>query len=328
MMNAERHAIIGRRLKTVPTMLAVTAIALFGFPFIAPLAAISDLARLRFKLPKLRVYLFTLQYLVNDSAEIVAAPFLWLGRAPVETYDRIQMLSADVLVKRADQLLGVRLDLAANALAQIAPGPVIVIARHVSVFDSTLPPLICNTAGLTTRGVIMADMLADPGFDLIYGRLGWKFIQRDDGPGALAQISELASMADESTALLIFPEGRVFSPSVLERTMERLVEKSPERAARLAGLERSLPPRPGGVIGLLAAVPEADVVLISHEGLDNFEGLADLATKVPLNSNVVVSARRIARSEIPTRPAEQVEWLDELWLAQDNEIGRSVSKQV
>lgn len=322
-MGPERKAVISRRSKTVPTVLGATAVGIGGFAFLGPLAVFADIVRFRFKLPTLRVYLFLLQYLVNDSAEILAAPFLWVRRAPVETYDRIQQWSADLMVKRADQLLGVRVELDTSALAQIAPGPVIVIARHTSVFDSTLPSIACNTAGLGTRGLIMAEMLADPGFDIIYGRLGWKFIPRDDGPAALAQVAELAHDADERTALVIFPEGRVFSQSVLERTMERLATKSPDRAVHLAGLQRSLPPRPGGLLGLLAALPDADVVLISHRGLDDFDGLAELATKVPVKSVVEVSARRIGRNEIPTTATSQIEWLDDLWLAQDAEIGLS-----
>lgn len=320
-MKAARQAVISRRAKTIPTMLAATTVGLFGLPLLGPLVVVADVLRMRFKLPTLRVYLFLLQYLLNDSTEILAAPFLWARRAPMSTYDRIQRWSADLMVKRADQLLGVSVEIDTSALTQIAPGPVIVMARHVSVFDSTLPSLACNTAGLGTRGLIMAEMLADPGFDIIYGRLGWKFIPRDDGPAALAQVAEMAEGADHTTALVIFPEGRVFSPTVLGRTLERLAKKSPDRAARLHPLQRSLPPRPGGLLGLLGALPDADVVLISHRGLDDLDGLTELAAKVPVKSVVEVSARRIPRSEIPATTTGQIEWLDDLWLAQDAEIG-------
>lgn len=316
-MSSGRQAVISRRAKTIPTMLGATTVAFLGLPLLAPLAVVVDVVRLRLKLPTLRVYLFLLQYLFNDSVEILTAPFLWIVRAPVSVYDRIQQTSADLMVKRAEQLLGIRLEIDTDSLKAVSPGPVVVMSRHVSVFDSTLPAVLCAQAGLTTRGLIMAEMLADPGFDLIYGRLGWKFIARDDGPAALAQVGELAAGADENTALMIFPEGRVFSPSVLERSLERLKDRSPERAKRLGGLKHSLPPRPGGLIGLLAANPDSDVVLVSHAGLDEFGGLADLATRVPINSIVRISARRIPRSDIPAQAAGQIVWLDDLWLNQD-----------
>ena len=304
-------------------MLGSTAVAFVGFPILAPLAVASDVVRFRFRLPTLRVYLFLLQYLFNDSAEIVAAPFLWLGRAPTGAYERIQQWSADLLVKRAHQILGITLDLDRRSLSEIAPGPVIVIARHASVFDATLPSLLVSEAGVTTRGLIMAEMLADPGFDIFYGRLGWKFIPRDDGPNALRQVAQLADGADEKTALVIFPEGRVFSKAALRRSLERLEESAPERARRMSGLRHSLPPRPGGVTALLAAQPEADVVLVSHTGLDKHGTLAELAKVVPLDSQVSVTARRIKRRDIPDTPAKQTVWLDELWLDQDSTIGQT-----
>ncbi len=319
-----------RRVVTVPTMLAATSVALLGLPVVLPAAAIADVARGRFQLPTVRIYLFLLQYLVNDSVEIVAAPIYWvmagfgtgLGRpASLARHERLQWWSMKLLAVRAERLLGLRFDVDDESRQALAPGPVIVISRHVSLFDASIPGLVYADIGFRVRGVIMAELLADPGFDLLYGRLGSVFVPRDDGQRARAEIERMAATTTADTALVIFPEGRLFLPAVRDRSLARLAETDPERAARLAGLANLLPPRPGGLLGLLGAVPEADVVLIDHRGLDRFGRLADLVGAVPVDRAVRVTARRIPRSEIPVDVAEQVVWLDELWLALDARLG-------
>lgn len=320
-VTSRRKAVLTRRSKTIPTVLAATTVGLFGLPILAPAAVLVDIVRLKLKMPTLRIYLFLLQYLFNDSVEVLLAPFLWVTRASLTTHHRLQWWSVNLLVKRAGQLLGITVIIDETALSAVAPGPVIVVSRHVSIFDSSLPALLCNNAGLRTRGLIMAELLADPGFDIIYSRLGWAFIPREDGPAALSEVRKLASGSDEETALMIFPEGRLFRPEVLERSLAKLAKSAPERAARLSSLQHSLPPRPGGFLALLAAAPDADVVVVSHRGLDKFGGIADLAAAVPADSKVTVSARRIARVEIPQAAEDQVAWLDQLWLDQEAGLG-------
>jgi 1-acyl-sn-glycerol-3-phosphate acyltransferase len=305
-------------------MLGATAVAVFGFPILAPAAIAWDLARLRRRLPTLRLYAFVLQYLVNDTIEILAAPFLWIAAGfgtrlsspkSLQRHEQLQTWSVETLTRRAEKLLRLTVTIDETSLAAAAPGPVIVLSRHVSIFDSSLPGILCARAGLRPSGVIMAELLADPGFDLIYGRLGSVFIPRDDGTAARAAISAMTAGADEQSAFIIYPEGRLFGPARLERIMERMRTDDPLRASRLADLTHLLPPRPGGVLALLAALPEADVVLVDHEGLDAVPRLKHLATRIPADAEITVSATRIPRGEIPINPAEQVLWLDQLWLA-------------
>jgi hypothetical protein len=116
---------------------------------------------------------------------------------------------------------------------------------------------------------------------------------------------------------VIFPEGRLFDPAVRDRSLARLADSAPGRADRFASAPNVLPPRPGGLLALLEALPDADVVLIDHDGLDAYPTLSDLAGAVPVKRPVRVLARRIARSEIPIEHAARIEWLDDLWLELD-----------
>ena len=67
-----------RRVRTIPTMLAVTVFGLAASPLILVSAAAVDIAKRRFRMPTVRVALFLVQYAINDSIEIVLAPVYWM----------------------------------------------------------------------------------------------------------------------------------------------------------------------------------------------------------------------------------------------------------
>ncbi len=318
-----------RRSRTIPTMLAATAIAIVGSPFIITAAIANDLVKRRRRFPSVRVSLFALQYMVNDSIEILLAPVLWLlgalgtrldRPASIRRYERLQAWSVGVMARRAERLLGVRLELLPAVADMLTPGPVIVLCRHVNLIDASLPTLIYQRLGYRTRGVIMAELLADPGFDLIYRHTGSVFIPRDNGPEARALLRQLHDGVDASTAVVIFPEGRLFRPEPLTRFLTKLEATNPERGRRLSGLRHVLPPRPGGVLALLDAIPHADVVTIAHAGLDQYSSFSDLARAAPLAEAISVTAWRTPATDIPTDSNGRIAWLDEQWLRVDQWI--------
>ena len=327
-MSETRKQRVQRRVVSIPSMLAATVVAVGGFPFLVAMAVALDVVRLRRRLPTLRVYLFLVQYLINDSVEILAAPILWAAagfgrrlRSPASRarHERLQWWSLRTLAKRAEQLLGLSLEFDGETEATLLPAPVIVLSRHASLFDASLPALLYH-GRCDLRGVVMAELLRDPGFDLIYGRLGSVFIPRDNGPEATSMVARMADDAAERTAFAIFPEGRLYRPELRERLLERLAITDPDRAERLSALEHVLPPRPGGTLALLDAVPDADVVLLDHRGLDAYASLRQMLARVPSDEAVGIRARRIPRAEIPSEPVDQAIWLDDLWLGLDREI--------
>lgn len=315
-----------RRARTVPTMLAVTALLVLLAPLWLPLAVVVDLLRGRWKLPLLRVLLFGLQYAVNDTVEILLAPVLWMwagfGRSldserSVRRHQVLQEWSIAVLGRRARRLLGLRVELDDASWRALGPAPVIVLCRHVNVVDASLPSLLYGRIGIPTRGVIMAEMLADPGFDLIYSRAGSVFIPRADGANALALVEEMSRHADRADAVVIFPEGRLFDPDARDRAVHRIAAADPERADRVRSLRHVVPARPGGVLALLAGLPDRDVVVMAHSGLEPYPTFRSLTKAVPLQEPVLVSAWRVPRADIPDDVAAQTEWLDRQWARVD-----------
>ncbi len=307
-------------------MLSVTAIGVACFPLIVVGAVVADVVRLRVRLPSVRVAAFLMQYALNDSAEILLAPILWIAAgfgtrlaAPpsVRRHERLQAWSIAVLARRAERLLGIRVDLDEQTASALEPGPVIVLCRHVNIVDASLPALLYQRLGYHTRGVIMAELLADPGFDLIYARTGSVFIARDNGPDARSLVAGLGNGADSRTALVIFPEGRLFRPDRRQRSLARLRERDPDRARRLEGTTHVVPPRPGGVFALLDACPDADVVFMAHSGLDHYPTFRELARSAPFRDPVRVTAWRVAAADVPTGNDKRMAWLDDHWCRVD-----------
>ncbi len=310
-------------------MLAATLVAVVGLPILAPSFVVADLARACWRLPSVRVYLFATQYAVNDSVEILIAPWYWLlagagtrldSPRSIRRHQRVQEWSVALLARRAEQLLGVRVEVDDQSLEALATAPAIVLCRHVNVLDASLPSLLYQRTGIRIRAVIMAELLADPGFDLLYRRLGSIFIPRDIGVDARNAIHDLATTLDRSTVAVIFPEGRLFRTDALERARERIAASDSSRVRQLDGLRHVLPIRPGGVNALLDAAPGADVVVIAHAGLDTYSDFRSLARHVPLTTPLRVTASRIPREAIPTDPIERNHWLDHTWQGVDDWI--------
>jgi len=318
-----------RRAVTIPTMLAATTVAILVLPVLVPMLVVADVLRGRWRLPAVRIYLFVAQYAINDSAEILIASWYWLlagcgtrlhSPTSIRRHERLQRWSLALLERRAAQLLGIHVTIDDESIKALEPAPAIVLCRHVHIFDASLPSVLYQPRGYHVRGVIMDELLADPGFDLLYRRLGSIFIPRTNGPQARRAVAELAAGLDTSTVAVIYPEGRLFRPELLERVRAKLTKTDPERGARLAGLRHVLPVRPGGVCTLLDAAPDADIVVVAHTGLDTYPDFRTLTRHIPRSTTVRVTAWRIERHDVPSDPDARDRWLDNLWQDVDNWI--------
>src|SRR3954452_13036944 len=220
-----------RRSRTIPLMLVTTAALLITSPIVLTVAAVVDVAHARRRFPTVRLSLFAMQYALNDSAEILLAPLLWMiagfgtrldGRASIRRHRRLQAWSVAVMARRAERLLGVHLRADRDIDAVLTPGPVIVLCRHANIVDASIPTLLYQRVGYHTRGVIMAELLADPGFDLIYRRAGSVFIPRDNGPEAVALLQLVSERIEPRTAVVIYPEGRLFRIDLRDRFLTKI----------------------------------------------------------------------------------------------------------
>ena len=127
---------------------------------------------------------------------------------------------------------------------------------------------------------------------------------------------------DPTTAVVIFPEGRLFRPDRLERASGAARHsRTPNEPSRLAPLQHVLPPRPGGVLALINTVP-ADVVVIAHARTRPVRIVRRTRQSRPAPQPHPRHRLADPADQIPNDDGQRIDWLDEQWLHVDEWIDR------
>jgi 1-acyl-sn-glycerol-3-phosphate acyltransferase len=291
-----------------------------------------------------RLALLGALYLLLDAIMVVACAGLWL-RHPVPAArddDRWQdahlgllRWTLATLRSAATTLLGFTMTVEEppGPLAPLAPltlggldgGPVLVLARHAGPGDSfALVDLLLTRYGRRPRIVLKEDLLWDPGLDVLLSRLSACFLpaRAGDGEELADRVAGLARRLRGRDAMLIFPEGRNWTPRRYRRALSRLLYRADwEVAAQAARNPYVLPPRPAGVLASLAARPDLDVVVVAHTGLDDLVSPALVWRALPLTGRpMTVRWWREPAGEVPADPAGQFQWLQVQWAIVDSWI--------
>jgi Sigma-70 region 2 len=156
----------------------------------------------------------------------------------------------------------------------------------------------------------------DPGFDLIYARTGSIFIARDNGPDAIAGVTQLGTTTDAEVPTVIFPEGRLFRPDRLERAVAGLQEQNPRprRATRDLATRPATPPR------RCRRAAGRDSRRHRAHRPRRLDWYPSFARAVPLTEPVRVTAWRVGQDDIPDGADERIAWLDHHWCDVDRWI--------
>jgi 1-acyl-sn-glycerol-3-phosphate acyltransferase len=175
---------------------------------------------------------------------------------------------------------------------------------------------------MNPRFVLKKELLADPCLDVVGNRLPNYFLDRQapDSTTELAALRTLAAGLTDDQVAIIFPEGTRSSATKRARALEKIRERDPDRADRLAGMQHLLPPRPAGSQALLEGRPDVDVIIAWHigfDGLDTFGRILRYLAHRP--RTVQFHARRVARKDVP-EGAAFTQWLDDQWLQSDRAV--------
>lgn len=323
-MRDSRGTVVRRRAASVPGVLVTAWLLTVLFVPLALLLAVVDLVRLKFRLPLLRLAAFALCWAWLETAGVAAAAWLWASgrRGDVEAHYRLQRWWADRLMGALRVTCGITIEVQGAEL--LVPGPTVLLVRHTSLADSLLTAwAVTEHAALRPRVVLKRELLSDPCLDIVGNRLPNCFLDRqaeDSAPG-LAELSRMGATMEQGCASIIFPEGTRANASKRRRALERIAERDPDRADRLAGLRHVLPPRPAGTRALLAGAAEVDAAVVigwhvGFDGLDTFAGiLAALGrARTPIRM-------RFARVDAPDADDPGFDrWLDDLWCRVDQEV--------
>lgn len=309
-----------RRLRSIPALLLAAMLLVVLLPLWLVGATVFDLARGRRRLPTVRLLAFGLLWSWLETAGVAAAFVFWLLRRHRDhrLHYALQRWWAARLMGALRATTGIRIE-AADTEA-LRPGPAVMFCRHASLADSLVSAwVVTDRARMRPRYVLKKELLADPCLDVVGNRLPNHFLDREapDSSAELAELRALAAGLGSDEIAVIFPEGTRSSPSKRARALERIAERDPARAERLASLQHLLPPRPAGSAALLDGCPDADVVVAWHvgfDGLDTFGGILRHLARPP--APVRFHARRVPRAEVPSGDAFTT-WLDEQWLLAD-----------
>ncbi len=217
-----------------------------------------------------------------------------------------------------------------DGLELAGPGPEIILIRHASIIDNTLPDAVIGRHhGIGLRFVLKRELESIPVID-IGGHWTTTYFVKRASPDAAAEIAKLARLAEDlgsGEGVLIYPEGTRHTPKKLARAQELIAERSPNIAPLAAKLSNVLPPRLGGVLGLLGTSADADVVVCGHVGLDGFEYISDVWKGRLVGGRVNVKFWRYPAADVPADPAARTEWLYEVWQRLDDWVGEQLAQR-
>ena len=239
---------------------------------------------------------------------------------------RFQQLWVRVLLGSVKLLFGLRI--IDEGSACLTPGPVIVHIRHASIVDNLLPSaLVAARERVRLRYVLKRELLSEPCLDVAGQRLPNYFVRRDTGEEIERErIGQLASGMGSEDGFLLYPEGTRFTAERRQRALEKIGERDPQRAARLEPIEYLLPPKVGGLLAVLEQAPEADIVLMIHQGFDGLRLISDIWGGALVGRVINVRFTRVPHDQIPPARDDQVAWLDELWLEADRWVAMKATE--
>jgi 1-acyl-sn-glycerol-3-phosphate acyltransferase len=194
--------------------------------------------------------------------------------------------------------------------------PLIVLSRHCGPGDSILVSwLLAVRYGMQLRVVLKAILRAEPLLDLA-GEWGCLcFLGRGDR--ARTQIRVLAESLTGGQAMLLFPEGANFSWPRWREAIERLRSTGDVRAARNALRQsHTLPPRSGGAAAAVAGAPNANLLVLTHNGFCA-DGRARPWWQMPVHRQLLIRTAVVPAADVPS-PKQLGQWLDQIWAQVDS----------
>ena len=319
-----------RRPVMVLGVAAMAVLLLLLLPVWLPGLLLVDAVRRNWRFPLVRFTSFGLLWAWLETLGIIGAIALWVvGQSRNKDANFVlQKLWTRGVVGALGLTVGLRIEV--EGADELGDGPFIALCRHASLADSVMSAWVFMTAsGLRPRYVLKKELKLDPCLDVVGHRLPNYFLDRSssDVASELQGIEQMALGLSAHEIAVIFPEGTRANDVKRQRILERVREKSPERAEKLEKLKYLMAPKTAGVTALLSAVPNAKVVTMWHsgfDGMDSFRGIVRHLAKSALRVHVKVTEHQ--RATVATGEAF-VAWLDDQWCAMDKAVGIRISEQ-
>jgi len=275
----------------------------------------------------LRLFAFAWFYFGFELIALLLVAGLFITRRAGSERDdalyRLQGWWASVNLRVARRALRLRIEVDGAELA--VPGPSILLIRHASILDTLLPcTYVQRPHRFHVRYVLKQELLFDPCIDIVGNALPNYFVDRTGNRAAeLEGVRQLVEGLG-TDGVLIFPEGTRFSAEKRERALARLASEGSPMIEVANALTHVLPPKPGGVLTLFNALPDADCVFVAHTGLETFAKISSLLNGAVVGSSVRVKLWRVSANDIPRGREECLHWLYSQWGQVDEFVKNSL----
>ena len=322
---------IVRRLVLAPLVFVLCLAFVAVSPLLLLSAALADIA-VRGRWPTVRVAAFAVVYAASEAIGLAGAFVLWIasGFGARMRSERIQSAHYALLGWLLQRIYGaavVCFGLRIRIVDRPQPrwGPVLVFGRHAGPGNSLMVVgTLMSAYRRRPRIVMLAKLQWDPLFDTVGNRLPNRFIRHDpqNRDRYLAAIEDLAGDMGDRDALVLFPEGKDFTPQLRRRAIARLRRKGHhDEADKAERMRRVLPPRHGGVRAAMRGAPDADIVFVAHTVLEDLRGFRGLWDAIPLDRPIEARYWRVPPTEPPGHEEAFIDWLYEWWRRIDDWIG-------
>jgi len=329
-----RAARLLRRVRGIALEIVVFGAVTVALPLLLVVASIVDLVLwLARRKPWIGVRLVAMLwwFLFGEIRALLTLLGIWvltggpLGRGSLRRrrwlYDlRVSWMRSHLGGVRA--LFGLRLEVTGLELA--GPEPALIMMRHASIIDNTLPDaLVGHEHGVGLRFVIKRELQVLPTIDIGGRWVPTVFVRRASADSA-AEVAALRGLARElgpGESILIYPEGTRSTPRKLARAQQVIAERQPQIAPLANRLENVLPPRLGGPLALLDEAQGVDVVFCGHVGFDGFQFVSNIWAGGLVGTTIRVRFWRYPGAEVPAGEQQRIAWLYECWQAVDDWVG-------
>ena len=329
-----RAARLLRRVRGIALEIVVFGAVTVALPLLLVVASIVDLVLwLARRKPWIGVRLVAMLwwFLFGEIRALLTLLGIWvltggpLGRGSLRRrrwlYDlRVSWMRSHLGGVRA--LFGLRLEVTGLELA--GPEPALIMMRHASIIDNTLPDaLVGHEHGVGLRFVIKRELQVLPTIDIGGRWVPTVFVRRASADSA-AEVAALRGLARElgpGESILIYPEGTRSTPRKLARAQRVIAERQPQIAPLANRLENILPPRLGGPLALLDEAQGVDVVFCGHVGFDGFQFVSNIWAGGLVGTTIRVRFWRYPGAEVPAGEQQRIAWLYERWQAVDDWVG-------
>lgn len=313
-----------RRSLTVPGYFIGWLAWVAMLPVALPALAVFDTVTRR-RLALTRAYLMALVYLTAEVAGLCIIGWLTVKRrrmTEAEWVDRHFALEAwwgSQQWKWAIRIF--RLKVEVEGEEAMAESPFILFPRHVSVVDNMIPAVFAlDRAKTRMRWVLNRSLLRDPCIDIVGQRLPNCFVKgsTQDSESELRRIRTAAQGLGEGEAIVLFPEGTLFSPAKRARVLEKLrTGEDAELLRRAESYAHVMPPRISGALTLIEELPGVDVVFCAHSGLELALNKQSIMAGGLIGRVIRIVFWRVEAETIPSHEPALREWLFDEWAKVD-----------